>query len=131
AAGANLLAMQTNDADFELDGQLGETTQQLAMAQLRAIEYDRLVVVASTTGVSAIIDPDGTVIARTGTWRQAEIEASVPLRTTTTLALRAGGWPEGLVSAATVAALILAASQLVRRRRRRPGQVGAPADTAE
>ncbi|MGH3302406.1 MAG: apolipoprotein N-acyltransferase, partial [Streptosporangiaceae bacterium] len=52
AAGANLLAMQTNDADFELDGQLGETTQQLAMAQLRAIEYDRSVVVASTTGVS-------------------------------------------------------------------------------
>ena len=40
-AGANLLTEQTNDADFELDGQLGETLQQLAMARIRAIEFDR------------------------------------------------------------------------------------------
>jgi apolipoprotein N-acyltransferase len=131
AAGANLLAVQTNDAGFELDGQMGETTQQLAMAQLRAIEFDRSVVVASTTGVSAVIDPNGSVIARTGTWRQAEIEASVPLRTTTTLALRLGGWPEGLISAATAAALILVAGQLAWRRRRVPGGATGPADTAE
>jgi apolipoprotein N-acyltransferase len=132
AAGANLLAMQTNDADFELDGQLGETTQQLAMAQLRAIEFDRSVVVASTTGVSAIIDPDGTVVARTSTWRQAEIEAPVPLRTTTTLALRVGGWPEGLISVATVAALLLVAGQLLRQRRSgTPGQPAAAPDAAQ
>jgi apolipoprotein N-acyltransferase len=130
-AGANLLAMQTNDADFELDGQLGETTQQLAMARMRAIEYDRSLVVASTTGVSAIIGPNGSVIARTGTWRQAEIEASVPLRTTITPALRAGGWPEGLISATTAAALLLAAGQLVRQRRRKAGEVQARADAAE
>ncbi|HEY7323910.1 MAG TPA: apolipoprotein N-acyltransferase, partial [Streptosporangiaceae bacterium] len=61
AAGANLMTMQTNDADFELDGQTGETTQQLAMARIRAIEYNRSVVVASTTGVSAIIAPDGSL----------------------------------------------------------------------
>ena len=58
-AGANLLTVQTNDADFEMDGQTGETLQQLAMARIRAIEFDRAVVVASTTGVSAIIAPDG------------------------------------------------------------------------
>ena len=58
-AGANLLTEQTNDADFELDGQLGETLQQLAMARIRAIEFDRAMVVAGTTGVSAIIAPDG------------------------------------------------------------------------
>jgi apolipoprotein N-acyltransferase len=131
AAGSNLLAMQTNDADFELDGQMGETTQQLAMAQLRAIEFDRSVVVASTTGVSAIIDPDGAVVARTGTWQQAEIEASVPLRTTATLAQRVGGWPEGLISAATVAALILAIGQLGWQRRRLAGPVQPPAKAAE
>ena len=93
-AGANLLAVQTNDADFELDGQTGETLQQLAMARIRAIEHDRAVVVASTTGVSAIIAPDGRLLASTGTWRQAEIEARVPLVTATTLADRLGGWPE-------------------------------------
>ena len=59
-AGANLLAVQTNDATFEVDGQLGESLQQLAMARIRAVESDRAVVVASTTGVSAIIAPDGT-----------------------------------------------------------------------
>jgi apolipoprotein N-acyltransferase len=131
AAGANLLAMQTNDADFELDGQMGETTQQLAMAQIRAIEFDRSVVVASTTGVSAVIDPDGTVVARTSTWRQAEIEASVPLRTTRTLALRVGGWPEGLISLATAAAVLLVAGQLLGERRRKPGEVDAGADSAQ
>ncbi len=66
AAGANLLAVQTNDADFELDGQTGETLQQLAMARIRAIEHDRAVVVASTTGISAIIAPDGSLLASTG-----------------------------------------------------------------
>jgi apolipoprotein N-acyltransferase len=131
ASGANLLTVQTNDADFELDGQTGETTQQLAMARIRAIEYDRSVVVASTTGISAIIAPDGSLIAHTGTWQAAAIEASVPLRTADTLALRVGGWPEGLISAATVAALILAMGQLVSRRRRPPGPVQPRTEAAE
>ena len=43
-AGANVLALQSNDADFELDGQLGETEQQTAMARIQAIESDRAVV---------------------------------------------------------------------------------------
>ena len=43
AAGANLLGVQTNDADFEIDGQTGETLQQLAMARIRAMEHDRSV----------------------------------------------------------------------------------------
>jgi apolipoprotein N-acyltransferase len=105
AAGANLLTVQTNDADFELDGQTGETYQQLAMARVRAVEHDRAVVVASTTGVSAVIAPDGALLARTGLWRQASIEARVPLRTETTLADHLGGWPEGLLTGATIAAL--------------------------
>ncbi len=114
AAGANLLSVQTNDADFELDGQMGETLQQLAMARIRAIEHDRAVVVASTTGVSAIIAPDGSLLASTRTWRQAEIEAAVPLLTTTTPADKAGGWPEAMLTLGTLAAFCGA---LVRRRR--------------
>ena len=118
AAGANLLAVQTNDADFELDGQTGETLQQLDMARIRAIEHDRAVVVASTTGISAIIAPDGRLLASSRTWQQAEIEARVPLRTTTTLADEIGGWPEGLITFATLAALALALIGLIRERRR-------------
>ena len=118
AAGANLLTVQTNDADFELDGQTGETLQQLDMARIRAIEHDRAVVVASTTGISAIIAPDGSLLASSRMWQQAEIEAQVPLRTATTLADRVGGWPEGVITLATVAALALALTGLIRERRR-------------
>jgi apolipoprotein N-acyltransferase len=117
--GANLLAVQTNDADFELDGQSGETLQQLDMARIRAIEHNRAVVVASTTGISAIIAPDGQLMTSTRTWTQAEIEARVPLRSSTTLADRLGGWPEALLSWATVAALAWAIGSSLRQRRRR------------
>ena len=119
AAGANLLSVQTNDADFELDGQAGETLQQLDMARIRAIEHDRAVVVASTTGVSAIIAPDGTMIARSRTWRPAALDERVPLRTDVTLADRVGAWPEGVISAAVLAALAWALAGAVRGRRRR------------
>jgi apolipoprotein N-acyltransferase len=128
AAGANLLTVQTNDADFELDGQTGETLQQLAMARIRAVEHDRSVVVASTTGVSAIIAPDGHLIAHTPTWRQAIIQARVPLRTDTTLADRLGGWPEAVLTAATIAALGWAIASALRARRRRDAE---PAGDAE
>jgi apolipoprotein N-acyltransferase len=119
-AGANLLTVQTNDATFEVDGQRGESLQQLAMARIRAVESDRAVVVASTTGVSAIIAPDGTLVAHTGTWQRAVLEARVPLLNTTTLAIRLGGWPEFLITALTLAAFAWALSRraVVARRRR-------------
>ncbi len=119
AAGANLLAVQTNDATFEIDGQTGETLQQLAMARIRAIEYNRAVVVASTTGVSAIIAPDGRLLVSTRTWTQAEIEARVPLRSSTTLAGRLGGWPEAVIAWGTVAVLGWVIASEIRRRRGR------------
>jgi apolipoprotein N-acyltransferase len=126
AAGANLLAVQTNDADFEIDGQTGETLQQLDMARIRAIENNRAVVVASTTGISAIIAPDGALLASTRTWTQAEIEARVPLRSSTTLADRIGGWPEAVLAWATVAALawVIAAEVRLRRERKTRGPAG-------
>jgi apolipoprotein N-acyltransferase len=123
-AGANLLAVQTNDATFEVDGQRGESLQQLAMARIRAVESDRAVVVASTTGVSAIIAPDGTLVAHTGTWQRGVLESRVPLLSTTTLATRLGGWPEFLITALTIGAFAWAASRraLAARRRHRPAR---------
>jgi len=120
-AGANLLALQSNDADFEIDGQLGETEQQTAMARIRAIESDRAVVYASTTGESTIIAPDGAVIAHSGIWRQAILDAPVPLVSYRTLADRVGGWPEYVIILLTVLALAWAAARAwgARRARRR------------
>jgi apolipoprotein N-acyltransferase len=110
ADGANLLTVQTNDATFERDGQISETGQQLAMARIRAVEHDRAVVVASTTGYSAIIAPDGHLITNSGTWRQAVLDARVPLLTYTTLADRVGPWPEYAIAALTLAAAGFAAA---------------------
>ena len=104
-AGANLLSVQSNDADFEIDGQLGETEQQTAMARIRAIESDRAVVYASTTGESTIIAPDGTLIAHSGVWQQAILDAPVPLVSYRTLADRVGAWPEYVIIMLTVLAL--------------------------
>jgi apolipoprotein N-acyltransferase len=125
AGGANLLTMQTNDATYERDGQTGETGQQLAMARLRAVEHDRAVVAASTTGYSAIIAPDGRVITSSGTWQQAELEARVPLISYTTLADRVGAWPEYVITAATLAAV--AAAAIAAARPRRGNRRGQPA----
>ncbi|HSZ41823.1 MAG TPA: apolipoprotein N-acyltransferase [Trebonia sp.] len=119
-AGANLLAVQTNDATFEWDGQTGETGQQLAMARMRAVESDRAVVVASTTGYSAIIAPDGQLIEKSGTWRQTVLEAKVPLITYTTLADRVGPWPEYIITILTaIAFAAIAAAGLYPALRRR------------
>jgi apolipoprotein N-acyltransferase len=115
-AGANLIALQSNDADFEIDGQLGETEQQTAMARIRAIESDRAVVYASTTGESSIIAPDGSVIEQSGVWRQAILDARVPLVSYRTLADRIGAWPEYVLVLLTVLALGWAVLTLRRRR---------------
>ncbi len=116
-AGANLLAEQTNDADFELDGQLGETLQQLQMARMDAITTGRAVVVASTTGISAVIAPDGSVIASTHTWRRAVLEERVPLITALTPADRVGSWPELSIVALTALGLLWALGTAWRARR--------------
>ncbi|HUC57659.1 MAG TPA: apolipoprotein N-acyltransferase [Streptosporangiaceae bacterium] len=107
-AGANLLTEQTNDADFELDGQRGETLQQLQMARIDAISTGRSMAVASTIGISAIIAPDGAIITKSGTWQRAELEARVPLVSAYTPADYAGDWPELIIIALTTFALIWA-----------------------
>jgi apolipoprotein N-acyltransferase len=135
-AGANVLTVQSNDATFEREGPTTEESgQQLAMARLRAVEFDRTVVYDSTTGYSAIITPDGQVTQRTGLWQQAEIEARVPLLTYQTLAERVGAWPEWALVGATALALCLAAAQAAASRagasRRGARSADSPADVAE
>ncbi|MCW2893783.1 MAG: hypothetical protein JWO75_3272, partial [Actinomycetia bacterium] len=111
-AGSNVLAIQSNDATYEREGPTSEESgQQLAMARIRAVEFDRAIVYSSTTGYSAIIAQNGQVIERSGLWQQAELEARVPLLTYQTMAERVGAWPEWVIVAATALALCLAAAQ--------------------
>ena len=106
--GGRLLVVQTNNATYEHrgdDGRGGETAQQLEMSRLRAVEHGRAVVVVATSGVSAIIRPDGHVTARTGVFVPARLVADMPLRDGTTIADRLGAWPERLAALAGLLAV--------------------------
>jgi apolipoprotein N-acyltransferase len=65
-------------------------------------------VYASTTGESSIIAPDGALIAHSGIWQRAILDARVPLVSYRTLADRVGAWPEYVLSLLTVLAMGLA-----------------------
>lgn len=120
--GAELLAVPTNNATF---GFSDESTQQLVMSKLRAIEHGRAVVHASTVGVSAIFQPDGSSTRRTELFTQDVLVAEVPLHTGLTPAARLGEWPELVVTGAVAfAALGLVVAHVVRRPRRRAGAEG-------
>ena len=109
--GAQLLAVPTNNATF---GDTEMTYQQLAMSRVRAVEHGRAVVVAATSGVSAIIAPDGAVTSQTDLFVPAALVAKVPLSTSSTLASRVGPVPEIVLSIIAVGAIAMAV--LARRR---------------
>ncbi|GAA1473913.1 Apolipoprotein N-acyltransferase [Corynebacterium felinum] len=89
--GATLLTTPTNNATF---GFTDMTYQQLAMSQMRAIELDRAVVVAATSGVSALVSPDGTVTQHTEIFHAATLVEDLPLKNSITLAARFGSYIE-------------------------------------
>ena len=90
-AGAKALVVQTNNATY---GRSGQPEQQLAMYRLRAVEHGRAVVAAATSGISALVAPDGTVTAHTEEFTRSELNVDLPLRDGTTTADRVGAAPE-------------------------------------
>ncbi|MEU1980658.1 apolipoprotein N-acyltransferase [Nocardia sp. NPDC019395] len=109
-SGAQLLAVPTNNATF---GDSEMTYQQLAMSRVRAVEHGRSLVVAATSGVSAIIAADGSVRQESAQFVPEALVAEVPLRSSTTPATALGPWPELAVVFVTVVGVVVA---VVRRR---------------
>lgn len=103
--GAQLLVTPTNNATF---GFTGMTYQQLAMSRLRAMETDRAVVVAATSGVSAIVHPDGTVSQETEIFTADHLVEKLPLRDSLTPAVRFGGALEWALVALGVLVMVAA-----------------------
>ncbi len=68
-------------------------SQQVASSRLRAIETGRWVLQAAPTGFSAVVDPDGDVIARTGVSERAVIQETVTRRDGRTIATVVGPLP--------------------------------------
>ncbi|WP_232848049.1 apolipoprotein N-acyltransferase [Occultella kanbiaonis] len=112
--GAEVLVVPTNNASF---GYTQESTQQFAMSRLRAVEHGRATVQISTVGVSGVIGPDGSVWEDTELFTPAQLSATVPLRTTLTIADRLGDWPVIAALALTLLGLFAGIASTIRRRR--------------
>ncbi|MDJ0460271.1 apolipoprotein N-acyltransferase [Streptomyces sp. H27-C3] len=116
--GAQLITVPSNNATF---GRSEMTYQQLAMSRVRAVEHSRSVVVPVTSGVSAVIRPDGQIVRKSGMFTPAALVEEVPLRSSLTPATRLGTIPEGALALLAAAGLGWVAARGVRARRRTPG----------
>ncbi|MGV9561428.1 apolipoprotein N-acyltransferase [Streptomyces sp. NPDC003480] len=123
--GAQLISVPSNNATFDRSEM---TYQQLAMSRVRAVEHSRTVTVPVTSGVSAVIMPDGKITQRTGMFVADSLVQKVPLRSSETPATRLGTLPEGLLVLVAVGGLGWAVTSAVRGRRDRVVQDVRPGD---
>jgi apolipoprotein N-acyltransferase len=87
--GAQVFVNITNDAWF---GRSSAPYQHLAFYTFRAIETDRFVLRAANTGVSAIIDPRGRIVARTGVFVRTVLKGTFAMRDSQTFYVRHGDY---------------------------------------
>ena len=111
--GANLIVTVTNDAWF---GTSAAPEQHLANAVFRAVENRSVVLRAANTGISAVIDPFGTISQRTDLNEQDTLHAQVTRRQGDSFYTRHGDAP--LVVAVVLLAVLALWGRL--RRYRKP-----------
>ncbi len=101
--GANVLVTITNDAWY--DG-TSAPRQHLNQARLRAVETDRYLLRAGTTGISAFVDPTGRIVSELPMGGQGIVYADFQPRTTTTPYVRFGDWFAWAACATVFAAIV-------------------------
>jgi len=87
--GARLLVVSTNNSTFE---RTALSDQHVAFSQLRAAEHRMWVAHAALTGVSAVVSPEGEVLARTKLFEQALVVPTVRFAQGLTPYGRYGDW---------------------------------------
>ncbi len=112
--GAEIIIAPTNNADF---GRTDQGAQQLAIARIRSIETGRSLANVSTVGVSAMVEPDGSIVEQLPTFEPGVMVADLPLSDTTTGATMVGRGVEYLVGGVALGGLALVL--VVRRPQRR------------
>ncbi|AVH60358.1 MULTISPECIES: apolipoprotein N-acyltransferase [Streptomyces] len=112
--GAQLISVPSNNATFDRSEM---TYQQLAMSRIRAVEHSRTVTVPVTSGVSAVIMPDGKITQKTGMFVADSLVQKVPLRSSQTPATTLGILPEMVLVLAAAGGLGWAVATTVRGRR--------------
>ena len=99
-----LIITLANDAWF---GDSQEPWIHLSLARLRAIEHQMWVVRATNSGISAIIDPTGQIVARTNLLTKENLTATVYPRRSSTLYTRYGDWVAWLAVSITLTGLLI------------------------
>jgi apolipoprotein N-acyltransferase len=122
-AGGKVLLVPSNNADY---AHTGQTQQQVAIDQVRAVEHGRWTLQVATSGESAVISPDGAIVQHTAEMTPAYLEADVRQSTYKTFADRVGAVPEWILAATGLLAAVLAGGFGGRLRRR----IGWGADSA-
>jgi apolipoprotein N-acyltransferase len=99
------------------DGWFGISTgpyQHLQQAQMRAIEQGLPIVRAANTGISAIIDPLGRIVARLGLGIEGVLDSSLPSAGAPTIYARVGDLPA--VTIAAIALLLVICRRFTKRK---------------
>lgn len=110
--GAQVVVVSTNNRSYQRSA---NSEQHLALGQMRAAETGRSVLQASVSGISAIIDPDGSLHHETGLFESRIVTASVPTSTGETLYVRFGDWVVLLSAIAMLVVTVVAIRRPVRR----------------
>ena len=115
AKGADLVVVATNDSSY---ADSPASREHVIMSELRAVETGRWIVQAAISGESAIVDPTGTVRARTELFTRTILRGAVPALSGATPYVRWGDWFPLLCGIGAPAAV--AAWARARRRERPP-----------
>lgn len=102
--GAEVLVTITNDAWY--DG-TSAPQQHLNQARLRAVETDRYVLRAGTTGISAVIDPTGRIVDELPMNGQGIVRGTFQPRHSTTPYVRFGDWFAWMACAVVIFAIVV------------------------
>lgn len=89
AAGAEFIQVHTNNSSF---GRSAASEQHLALDQMRAAELGVPVARAAITGISALIDSRGEIVARLGLYKTGVLRGEIRLEKFRTLYASAGDW---------------------------------------
>ena len=88
-AGAQVITVQTNNATY---GNTTQPEQQFAITRFRAIETQRAFLVASTSGISGLIQNDGSVTDKTKQFESAIVTGEAPLISEETFSTKYPYW---------------------------------------
>jgi apolipoprotein N-acyltransferase len=88
-SGAQVITVQTNNATY---GNTTQPEQQFAITRFRAIETQRAFLVASTSGISGLVQNDGSVSGRTNQFESAIVTGEAALISEKTFSTRYSFW---------------------------------------